>query len=90
MERIGFPVILKATAGGGGRGMKIVDEQDAAVDALATARTEAQAAFGNPDDVHGAVLQRPRHIEIQVIGDSTAHDRTSASASARSSAATRS
>ena len=68
-KRIGFPVILKASAGGGGRGMKIVHEKEKLLDAWSMGRTEAQAAFGNPEMFMERYCQRPRHIEIQVIGD---------------------
>jgi acetyl-CoA carboxylase biotin carboxylase subunit len=70
VERIGFPVILKAAAGGGGRGMKIVLDGKRLVSDWHAARTEAQAAFGNPDMYMERYCQRPRHIEVQVIGDS--------------------
>ena len=72
-ERIGFPVILKASAGGGGRGMKIVYEKSKLLDAWSAGRTEAQAAFGNPEMFMERYCQRPRHIEIQVIGDKHGH-----------------
>ena len=72
-ERIGFPVILKASAGGGGRGMKIVYEKEKLLDAWSMGRTEAQAAFGNPEMFMERYCQRPRHIEIQVIGDKHGH-----------------
>jgi acetyl-CoA carboxylase biotin carboxylase subunit len=72
-ERIGFPVILKASAGGGGRGMKIVWEKEKLLEAWAMGRTEAQAAFGNPEMFMERYCQRPRHIEIQVIGDKHGH-----------------
>jgi acetyl-CoA carboxylase biotin carboxylase subunit len=72
-ERIGFPVILKASAGGGGRGMKIVWEKEKLLDAWAMGRTEAQAAFGNPEMFMERYCERPRHIEIQVIGDKHGH-----------------
>jgi len=72
-ERIGFPVILKASAGGGGRGMKIVHEKEKLLEAWAMGRTEAQAAFGNPEMFMERYCQRPRHIEIQVIGDKHGH-----------------
>ncbi len=72
-ERIGFPVILKASAGGGGRGMKIVYEKEKLLDAWSMGRTEAQAAFGNPEMFMERYCQKPRHIEIQVIGDKHGH-----------------
>ncbi len=72
-EKIGFPVILKASAGGGGRGMKIVYEKAKLLDAWSMGRTEAQAAFGNPEMFMERYCQRPRHIEIQVIGDKHGH-----------------
>jgi acetyl-CoA carboxylase biotin carboxylase subunit len=72
-ERIGFPVILKASAGGGGRGMKIVQEKEKLLEAWAMGRTEAQAAFGNPEMFMERYCQKPRHIEIQVVGDKHGH-----------------
>ncbi len=69
-ERIGLPVIIKASAGGGGRGMKIVRELDKLTETLATAQSEAQAAFGNGDVYIERYVTSPRHIEIQVICDS--------------------
>jgi acetyl-CoA carboxylase, biotin carboxylase subunit len=66
---IGFPVLVKAAAGGGGRGMKVAHSQDDLSMALATARSEARAAFGDDAVYIEKYLQRPRHIEIQVIGD---------------------
>jgi len=68
-ERIGYPVIVKATAGGGGRGMKVARDASELEMAFRTARAEAKAAFGNPDVYLEKYLQRPRHIEIQVFGD---------------------
>ncbi len=67
--RIGMPVIIKASAGGGGRGMKIVRELDQLVQTIATAQAEALAAFGNGDVYLERYVTSPRHIEIQVIGD---------------------
>ncbi|MDB6177982.1 acetyl-CoA carboxylase biotin carboxylase subunit [Paracoccus sp. Z330] len=66
---IGYPVIIKATAGGGGRGMKVAKDEAGLEVAFRTARAEAKAAFGNPDVYIEKYLQRPRHIEIQVFGD---------------------
>ncbi len=68
-EEIGYPVIIKATAGGGGRGMKVARDAAGLEVAFRTARAEAKAAFGNPDVYIEKYLQRPRHIEIQVFGD---------------------
>src|SRR4029078_2778081 len=69
VERIGLPVIIKATAGGGGRGMKIVENKTRLSAQLAAARSEAQAGFKHPDVYLGRVIARPRHIEVQVLGD---------------------
>jgi len=72
-KEIGFPVIIKATAGGGGRGMKIVHSQAALPNAFATARTEAQAGFGNPEVYIEKYCERPRHVEIQILADKHGH-----------------
>jgi acetyl-CoA carboxylase, biotin carboxylase subunit len=66
---IGYPVIIKATAGGGGRGMKVAKDESELEVAFRTARSEAKAAFGNDEVYMEKYLQRPRHIEIQVFGD---------------------
>ena len=66
---IGYPVIIKATAGGGGRGMKVAKDESELEVAFRTARAEAKAAFGNDEVDMEKYLQRPRHIEIQVFGD---------------------
>jgi len=66
---IGYPVLIKATAGGGGRGMKVARSSDDLIEAWSTARTEAAAAFGNDAVYMEKYLGRPRHIEIQVFGD---------------------
>jgi len=72
-ERVGLPVILKATAGGGGRGMQIVYEKEKLLDAWSKGRTEAQAAFGNSEMYMERYCQKPRHIEIQVVADKHGH-----------------
>ena len=66
---IGYPVIIKATAGGGGRGMKVANSEAEMERAFQTARAEGKAAFGNDEVYIEKYLQRPRHIEIQVFGD---------------------
>ncbi len=66
---IGYPVILKALAGGGGRGMRIVHSADELERNLKNAQEEARAAFGNPDMYMEKFLEEPRHVEIQVFGD---------------------
>jgi acetyl-CoA carboxylase, biotin carboxylase subunit len=68
-ERVRYPLILKASAGGGGRGMRVVRGQDELLSAYQTARNEAQQAFGTPDVYMEKFLEHPRHIEIQVLGD---------------------
>ena len=68
-ERIGYPVLLKASAGGGGKGMKVVEEVSQLADALASAQREAQASFGNAQMLVEKYLLKPRHVEIQVFAD---------------------
>jgi len=69
-EDIGFPVLIKAAAGGGGRGMKVAQDRDSLAEAVSTAQAEAIAAFGNGAVYMERYLQKPRHIELQVIADS--------------------
>ena len=71
--RIGYPVMIKATAGGGGRGMRLVTEAAAFADALRSARSEAQSAFGDPEVILERAITQPRHIEIQVFADRHGH-----------------
>jgi acetyl-CoA carboxylase biotin carboxylase subunit len=66
---MGYPVIIKATAGGGGRGMKVAKDEKELETAFSTARSEAKAAFGNAEVYMEKYLQKPRHIEVQVFGD---------------------
>ncbi|HSF16746.1 MAG TPA: acetyl-CoA carboxylase biotin carboxylase subunit [Vicinamibacteria bacterium] len=68
-KRIGFPVMLKAAAGGGGKGMRIVHDEGRLGKALAAAQREAEAAFGSAEVYLEKFLEAPRHIEIQVMGD---------------------
>ena len=68
-RQIGFPVIIKATAGGGGRGMKIVHSPATLPNAFATARAEAQAGFGNSEVYIEKYCENPRHVEIQIMAD---------------------
>ena len=66
---IGYPVIIKAAGGGGGRGMRVVHTEAALIHAVQTTRTEAGAAFGNPSVYMEKFLQNPRHVEIQILAD---------------------
>ena len=70
-EAIGYPVLIKAVAGGGGKGMRRVDHPRDFADALASARAEAAAAFGNDAVLVEKYIEQPRHIEVQVFGDGT-------------------
>jgi 3-methylcrotonyl-CoA carboxylase alpha subunit len=69
-DRIGYPVLIKAAAGGGGKGMRAVDRSEDFLDALASCKREAASSFGDQHVLIEKYLQRPRHIEIQVFGDS--------------------
>ncbi|MBI4753902.1 MAG: acetyl-CoA carboxylase biotin carboxylase subunit [Betaproteobacteria bacterium] len=69
-KAIGYPVIIKAAGGGGGRGMRVVHTEAALMSAVTTTRAEAQAAFGNPMVYMEKFLENPRHVEIQVLADS--------------------
>ena len=68
-DMVGYPVMLKATAGGGGKGMRLVWEEENLEDAWNSARQEAKAAFGNDGMYMEKFIENPRHIEIQIIGD---------------------
>jgi geranyl-CoA carboxylase alpha subunit len=72
-KNIGFPVMIKAVAGGGGRGMRLVTDVAAFADSLRSARSEAQGAFGDPTVILERAILDPRHIEIQVFGDAFGH-----------------
>ena len=69
-HKVGFPVIIKATAGGGGKGMRIVREDSELEDAFNLCRNEAKNAFGNPEVYVEKYLENPRHIEVQILADS--------------------
>ncbi|MDR6713657.1 3-methylcrotonyl-CoA carboxylase alpha subunit [Pseudomonas hunanensis] len=68
-ERIGYPVLLKASAGGGGKGMKVVEDESQLADALASAQREAQSSFGDARMLVEKYVLKPRHVEIQVFAD---------------------
>ena len=68
-EEIGFPVLVKATAGGGGKGMRVAADAAALNTAIQQARTEAEAAFGNPGVYLEKYVERPRHVEVQILAD---------------------
>ena len=70
-DEIGFPIFVKAVAGGGGRGMRRVDERAALPEALTTAMREAEGAFGNPTVFMEQAVLKPRHIEVQILADAT-------------------
>ena len=68
-DKVGFPVIIKASGGGGGRGMRVVEKKEDLLKAVEMTKAEAEAAFGNPMVYMERFLQRPRHVEIQVLAD---------------------
>jgi acetyl-CoA carboxylase biotin carboxylase subunit len=68
-RKIGFPVLIKATAGGGGKGMRVATDEASLQSAVAQAQTEAKAAFGNPGVYLERYIDRPRHVEVQIIAD---------------------
>jgi len=68
-NKIGFPVIIKASAGGGGRGMRIVHSKGGLINAFDTARAEAFASFGNDEVFMEKFVEKPRHVEVQLLGD---------------------
>ncbi|BBP02736.1 acetyl-CoA carboxylase biotin carboxylase subunit [Sulfuriferula plumbiphila] len=72
-NHVGYPVIIKAAGGGGGRGMRVVHSDGALLNAVAMTQAEAQSAFGNPVVYMERYLQKPRHIEIQVLADEHGH-----------------
>jgi acetyl-CoA carboxylase biotin carboxylase subunit len=72
-NQIGYPVIIKAAAGGGGKGMRICHNDLTLVSSLMTAQAEAEANFGNPNVYIEKYIERPRHIEIQILGDKLGH-----------------
>ncbi len=72
-REIGYPVLVKARAGGGGKGMRKVDHPDDFAEALSAARREAKAAFGDDRVLVEKYVERPRHIEVQVFGDNFGH-----------------
>lgn len=68
-QKIGFPIFIKAVAGGGGKGIRIAHDAEEFVRQFAAARTEAELSFGNPDVYLEKMIVNPRHVEVQVIGD---------------------
>ena len=72
-KKIGYPVIIKAAAGGGGRGMRVVEDEDSLINAISITKTEATAAFGDGTVYLEKFLQNPRHVEVQVLADGQGH-----------------
>jgi acetyl-CoA carboxylase biotin carboxylase subunit len=71
-KEIGYPLIIKASAGGGGKGMRVVQNDDELLSALATAKAEAEAAFGDAEVYIEKYLTEPRHVEVQILAMNTA------------------
>ena len=69
MAALGWPVLVKASAGGGGRGMRVVEGPDGLADAVASAQREAASAFGDGTVFLEPYVARPRHVEVQILGD---------------------
>ncbi|MBR2525608.1 acetyl-CoA carboxylase biotin carboxylase subunit [bacterium] len=72
-KKVGYPIILKATAGGGGKGMRVIRHDSEIETSFSLCRTEAGKSFGNPDVYCEKYLENPRHIEVQIIGDKYGH-----------------
>lgn len=72
-KKIGYPIIIKAAGGGGGRGMRVVHTEAAVLNSVAMTKAEAEAAFGNPTVYMEKFLENPRHVEIQVLADQHGH-----------------
>ncbi len=70
VKKVGYPIIIKATAGGGGKGMRIVRKEEELEDSFNLCRAEAQSAFANPDVYVEKFIENPRHIEVQILSDS--------------------
>jgi len=73
VARVGFPALVKASAGGGGRGMRRIDEASQSVEAITAARREAESAFGDGTLYVERMIQRPRHVEVQIFADNHDH-----------------
>ena len=86
-DEIGYPVMIKASAGGGGKGMRIAHSRKELAEGFARARSEAKSSFGDDRVFIEKFITDPRHVEIQVLGESTAISSISASANARSGSA---
>jgi acetyl-CoA carboxylase, biotin carboxylase subunit len=72
-SKMGYPLLIKASAGGGGRGIRLVQNEDELAQSMKVAQTEAESAFGNPDIYIEKYIEDPRHIEIQILGDQHGH-----------------